>query len=80
MSQPHSAFSDGGFLVPDHDFEVRSGSTATHGPTQILYYVGGSASGRLVATETITYDSNNYIATKRIVWENTGVAGGNPLP
>ena len=54
--------------------------TATHGPTLIKYYVGGSASGRLVATETITYDSNNYIATKGIVWENTGVAGGNPLP
>ena len=80
MSQPHSAFSDGGFLVPDHDFEVRSGSTATHGPTQILYYVGGSAAGKLVATETITYDVNNYISSKGIVWENTGVAGGNPLP
>ena len=80
MSQPHSAFSDGGFLVPDHDFEVRTGMTATHGPTQIKYYVGGSASGRLVATETITYDSNNYIATKGIVWENPPSPGGNPLP
>lgn len=80
MAQPHSAFSDGGFLVPDHDFEVRTGMTATHGPTLIKYYVGGSASGRLVATETITYDANNYVSTKGIVWENTGVAGGNPLP
>ena len=80
MSQPHSAFSDGGFLVPDHDFELRSGSTATHGPTQILYYIGGSAAGKLVATETITYDANNYIATRAIVENNLPSPGGNPLP
>lgn len=80
MAQPHSAVSNGDFLVPAHDFEVRSGSTATHGPTEILYYVGGSASGRLVATETITYDTHNYIATKGIVWENLSSIGGNPLP
>ena len=80
MAQPHSAFSDGGFLVPDHDFEVRTGMTATHGPTLIKCYVGGSASGRLVATETITYDANNYIATRKVVEENLPSPGKNPLP
>lgn len=42
--------------------------TANHGPTQVVYKKGG-ASGKLVATETITYDANNQIATRSIVWD-----------
>lgn len=55
------------FVIPIHDFQAHTGMTANHGPTQVIYYVGGSASGKLVATETITYDSNNKIATRGIV-------------
>ena len=56
------------FLIPDHDYQAHSGMTANHGPTTIEYKRGGSG-GQLVATETITYDVNNYIATRYIVWE-----------
>ena len=80
MSHPYADFFSPTFVVPTHDYEVHSGSTSQHGPTQILYYVGGSASGRLVATETITYDSNNYIATRKVVEENLPSPGKNPLP
>lgn len=56
------------FVTPEHDYQEHSGMTANHGPTQVLYKRGGS-SGQLVATETITYDGNNQIATRGIVWE-----------
>ena len=80
MSHPYADFFSPNFVVPIHDYEVHSGSTSQHGPTQILYYVGGSAAGKLVATETITYDSNNYIATRGIVENNLPSSGQNPLP
>ena len=53
--------------VPGHNYQAHSGATTTHGPTQVVYKKGG-ASGKVVATETITYDGNNNIATRSIVW------------
>ena len=71
MAHPLSEDAGSAFLIPDHDYQVHSGTANNHGPTQILYYVGGnSVNKKLVATETITYDSNNFIATRRVVWEN----------
>jgi hypothetical protein len=67
MAHPLSADSGNGFSVPDHDYQLHSGTTNAHGPTQIVYRKGGAA-GKIVATETITYDANNYIATRRVVW------------
>ncbi len=69
MAHPLSEDSSNGFSVPDHDFQAHSGTTAEHGPTQIIYKKGGP-SGKTVATETIVYDANNYIQTRHIVWEN----------
>lgn len=56
------------FLIPEHDYQEHSGMTADHGPTSVVYKRGGS-SGQLAATETITYDANNQIATRSITWE-----------
>ena len=67
------------FVIPVHDYQEHSGMTANHGPLTVLYKVGG-ASGKLVATETITYDSNNKIATRSIVENNLPTSGQNPLP
>jgi hypothetical protein len=58
---------ENGWMVPDHDYQAHSGATANHGPTQVVYRKGG-ASGKLVATETITYDVANNIATRSIAW------------
>lgn len=58
---------DNGWAVPDHDYQAHSGGTSNHGPTQIIYKKGG-ASGKLVATEVITYDGNHNVATRSIVW------------
>lgn len=55
------------FVTPEHDYQAHSGMTADHGPTTIVYKRGG-ATGQTVATETITYDANNYIATRSISW------------
>lgn len=55
------------FLVPEHDYEEHTGMTNSHGPTTIVYKRGGSG-GVIAATETLTYDSNNKIATRSIVW------------
>ena len=67
MAHPLSEDSGNGFSVPDHDYQLHSGTTNNHGPTQIVYRKGG-ATGKIVATETVTYDANHYIATRRIVW------------
>jgi hypothetical protein len=68
MAHPDSAFfGNGSFLVPQHDYQSSSGSTNQHGPTQVIYKKGG-VGGKVVATETVTYDANNYIATRGIVW------------
>jgi hypothetical protein len=56
------------FLIPDHDFQAHSGADANHGPLTVEYKRGGPT-GELLATETITYDSDNNIATRHIVWE-----------
>ena len=56
------------FLIPEHDYQEHSGMTAGHGPTSVVYKKGG-ASGKLVATETVTYDASNNIATRAIEWE-----------
>lgn len=70
MSQPHAYdFSNGPFQIPQHDYQEHSGSTADHGPTQIIYKKGG-VNGKLVATETITYDAFHYVATRHIEWAN----------
>ena len=61
---------ENGWMVPDHDYQSHSGATAAHGPTQVVYKKGG-ASGKLVATETITYDGNNNIATRSIDWDSS---------
>jgi len=53
------------FVIPEHDYQSHSGMTADHGPTSVVYKRGGS-SGPTVATETITYDSNNKIETRSI--------------
>jgi hypothetical protein len=66
MSTP--AF-ENGWEVPGHDYQAHSGATADRGPTQVVYKKGG-ASGKVVATETITYDANHNIATRSIVWES----------
>lgn len=55
------------FLIPEHDYQEHAGMTANHGPLTVVYKRGG-ASGVIAATETITYDSNNKIATRSIVW------------
>lgn len=69
MAHPLSEDSGNGFSVPDHDYQLHSGTTNDHGPTQISYRKGGPApDGYEVAVETITYDANHYIATRRIVW------------
>ena len=67
MAHPLSEDSGNGFSVPDHDYQLHSGTTNNHGPTQIVYRKGG-ATGKIVATETVTYDANHYIATRSIVW------------
>jgi hypothetical protein len=67
MAHPLSEDSGSGFSVPDHDYQLHSGTTNNHGPTQIVYRKGG-ATGKIVATETVTYDANYYIATRGIVW------------
>ena len=55
------------FLIPEHDYQEHTGMTANHGPLTVVYKRGGSG-GVVAATETITYDSNNKIATRSIVW------------
>lgn len=65
MSAP--AF-ENGWEVPGHDYQARSGATADHGPTTVIYKKGG-VNGKLVATETITYDVNNNVVTRLIEWE-----------
>ena len=64
MSAP--AF-ENGWMVPDHDYQARTGATATTGPTQVVYKKGG-ASGKLVATETLTYDGDGNVLTRSIAW------------
>ena len=59
---------ENGWEVPGHDYQAHSGATTNHGPTQVVYKKGG-ASGKVVATETITYDVNGSIATRAIEWE-----------
>lgn len=58
---------ENGWMVPDHDSQTHSGATTNHGPIQVVYRKGG-ASGKIVATETITYDANNNVATRNIEW------------
>lgn len=53
------------FVIPEHDYQEHTGMTANHGPTTVVYKRGG-AGGAIAATETITYDSNNKIATRKI--------------
>jgi len=55
------------FLIPDHDFQAHTGMTANHGPLAVEYRRGGPT-GEVVATEAITYDGNNQIATRHITW------------
>lgn len=59
---------ENGWEVPGHDYQVHSGATASHGPTQVIYKKGGTL-GYVVATETITYDGNNNIITRSIDWD-----------
>lgn len=59
---------ENGWSVPGHDYQAHSGATAQHGPTTIVYKKGGSG-GKTVATETITYDEFNEVATRGIVWD-----------
>lgn len=66
MAHPFQHRTDN-FLVPEHDYEEHTGTTNAHGPTTIVYKRGG-ASGSIAATETITYDANNKIATRSIDW------------
>lgn len=56
------------FLIPEHDYQEHFGATADHGPLSVVYKKGG-ASGKVVATEIITYDVSNNIATRAIEWE-----------
>jgi len=58
---------ENGWEVPGHDYQSHTGATADHGPTSVVYKKGG-ASGKTVATETITYNGSNGIATRTIVW------------
>jgi hypothetical protein len=68
MAHPYSDhFGNGKFAIPEHDYQIHTGTTSQRGPTQVVYKKGG-ANGKVVATETITYDSNNYIATRSVVW------------
>ena len=60
-------FGNGSFMIPDHDYQSRSGSTDDHGPTEIVYKRGG-ADGQVVGVETITYDEENHVATRFIEW------------
>lgn len=53
------------FVIPEHDYQEHTGMTANHGPTTVVYKRGGSG-GAIAATETITYDSNHKIATRKI--------------
>jgi hypothetical protein len=64
MSTP--AF-ENGWMVPDHDYQAHSGATASHGPLTVVYRKGGG-SGKLVATETLTYDGDGNILTRSIDW------------
>lgn len=64
MSSP--AF-ENGWMVPDHDYQARTGATTTQGPTQVVYRKGG-VSGKVVATETLTYDANGNVLTRSIEW------------
>jgi hypothetical protein len=56
-----------GWEVPGHDYQARTGATQTQGPTQVVYRKGG-ATGKIVATETLTYDANGNVLTRGIVW------------
>jgi hypothetical protein len=67
MSHPNFSSVTSSFVTPEHDYQAHSGMTATHGPTQIIYKRGG-ATGQTVATETITYDNNDYVVTRSISW------------
>lgn len=58
-----------GWEVPGHDHQTRTGATANHGPTQVVYRKGGSG-GKVVATETLTYDGDGNILTRGIEWES----------
>jgi hypothetical protein len=68
MAATDPAF-ENGWSVPDHDYQAHTGATATHGPTSVVYKKGG-ASGKLMATETLTYDGNGNVATRSIAWES----------
>jgi hypothetical protein len=56
-----------GWEVPGHDYQARTGATQTQGPTQVVYRKGG-ATGKIVATETLTYDVDGNVLTRGIVW------------
>ncbi len=56
-----------GWEVPGHDYQARTGATQTQGPTQVVYRKGG-ATGKIVATETLTYDADGNVLTRGIVW------------
>lgn len=58
---------ENGWEVPGHDYQEHSGSTADHGPLSVVYKKGG-VGGKVVATETITYDGFGNVATRSIVW------------
>jgi hypothetical protein len=58
---------ENGWMVPDHDYQSHTGSTADHGPTEVIYKKGGVA-GKIVATETISYDGFNRVLSRGIVW------------
>lgn len=58
---------DEGFVVPEHDYQVRTGATASAGPTRVKYYRGGPApAGELLAEEVLTYDGNGNVLTRRV--------------
>ncbi len=59
---------ENGWEVPAHNYQSHSGATTSHGPTQVVYKRGGSG-GKVVATETITYDANGNIITRSIAWD-----------
>jgi hypothetical protein len=58
---------ENGWMVPDHDYQARTGATQTKGPTQVVYKKGG-AGGKTVATETLTYDADGNVLTRSIAW------------
>lgn len=66
MAATDPAF-ENGWSVPDHDYQTHTGGTDSHGPTTVVYKKGG-VGGKLMATETITYDANGNVATRGIVW------------